>query len=203
MFEDLNQLNLLGKSIPEPERDYDDEKVNSEYGQPVAEDALKIYYFDSITNNIGKEDFKEEYIISMQHIKEYPLEDLRSFIETILEQIKTIYDFEVPVVINFNNQSEVDDLLEFLAFVEFDHEDFIVTTWKYLNPDLKLFKIEKFCEQNSDKIALEIDNQIDSHDFSKIISIFLGTYIKDKLIDWFCDRSKKLRTAILIKLLEE
>jgi hypothetical protein len=203
MFEDLNQLNLLGKSIPEPERDYDDEKVNSEYGQPVAEDALKIYYFDSITNNIGKEDFKEEYIISMQHIKEYPLEDLRSFIETILEQIKTIYDFEIPVVINFNNKSEIDDLLEFLAFLEFDNEDFIVTTWKYLNPDLKEFKIEKFCEQNSDKIALEIDNQIDSHDFSKIISIFLGTYIKDKLIDWFCDRSRNLRSAILIKLLEE
>jgi hypothetical protein len=203
MFEDLNQLNLLGKSIPEPERDYDDEIVNSLYGQPVAEDALKLYYFDSITNNIGKEDFKEEYLISMQHIKEYPLEDLRSFIETILEQITAVYDFEIPIIINFNNKDEVDDLLQFLAFIEFNHEDFIITTWKYLNPDLNSFRIEKFCEQNADKIALEIDNQVDSHDFSKIISIFLRTYIKDKLIHWFCDRSMKLRTAILINLLKE
>ena len=202
MLEDLSQYTLLGKSIPEPERDYDDEKVNSEYGEPVAEDALKLYYFQSITNNIGKEDFREEYLCSITHIMKYDIEDLRSFIETLLEQITAVYDFEFPFVIEYTADN-VKDILNFLEFIEYDNEDFIVTTWKYLNPDLNQFKIEKYCEQNSDKIALEIDNQVDSHDFSKIISIFLRTYIKDKLIDWFCDRSMKLRTAILINLLKE
>lgn len=203
MFEDLNQYTLLGKSIREPERDYDDEMVNSEYGEPVAENALKLFYLQSITNSIGKEDFREEYLTSIKHVMENEVEDLRSFIKTILEQIILIYDFEFPFILEFNTKEQIKELLDFLAFIEFDNEEFITTTWKYLNPDLNSFQIEKFCEQNGDKITLEIDEQVDSHDFSKMITIFLRTYIKDKLIEWFCNRSKKLRTAILIKLLGE
>lgn len=202
MFEDLSQYTLLGQSIPEPERDYDDEMVNSEYGQPVAEDALKLYYFNSITNNIGKEDFKEEFIISMQHIKEYEVPDLRSFIQTILEQIKAVYDYEFPFVLEFNDWPQVNELLHFLSFVEYDHEEFIVNTWKYLNPDVTKFNIEKYCATNSERIVTEIEEQTDSHDYPRMISVFLRTYIKDKLIEWFCSKSKNLRSAILIKLME-
>lgn len=204
MFEDKSQFTLLGQSIPEPERDYDDEMVNSEYGQPVAEDALKLYYFNSITDNIGKEDFKDEFIISMQNIKDYEVEDLRSFIQTILEQIKAVYDFEFGELFEFNNWDQINELLNFLKFLEYDHEEFILNTWKYLNPDISgKFDIDKYCSENSDKIVNEIDNQVDSHYYSKMISIFLRTYIKDKLVEWFCNKSKKMRTLILIKLLGE
>jgi hypothetical protein len=203
MFEDLNQYTLLGKSIREPGRDYDDEIVNSEYGVPAAEDALKLYYLQSITNSIGKEDFREEYLASVKYVMEYEVEDLRSFTETILEQIILIYDFEFPYKLDFNTKDQINELLKFLAFIEFDNEDFITTTWKYLNPDVNSLQIEKFCEQNADKIVLEIDEQVDSHDFSGMIAIFLRTYIKDKLVEWFCNRSKNLRTSILIKLLGE
>jgi hypothetical protein len=203
MFEDLNQYTLLGKSIREPGRDYDDEIVNSEYGVPAAEDALKLYYLQSITNSIGKEDFREEYLASVKYVMEYEVEDLRSFTETILEQITLVYDFEFPYKLDFNTKDQINELLKFLAFIEFDNEDFITTTWKYLNPDVNSLQIEKFCEQNADKIVLEIDEQVDSHDFSGMIAIFLRTYIKDKLVEWFCNRSKNLRTSILIKLLGE
>jgi hypothetical protein len=203
MFEDLNQYTLLGKSIREPGRDYDDEIVNSEYGVPAAEDALKLYYLQSITNSIGKEDFREEYLASVKYVMEYEVEDLRSFTETILEQITLVYDFEFPYKLDFNTKDQINELLKFLAFIEFDNEDFITTTWKYLNPDVNSLQIEKFCEQNADKIVLEIDEQVDSHDFSWMIAIFLRTYIKDKLVEWFCNRSKNLRTSILIKLLGE
>jgi len=203
MFEDLNQYTLLGKSIREPGRDYDDEIVNSEYGVPAAEDALKLYYLQSITNSIGKEDFREEYLASVKYVMEYEVEELRSFTETILEQITLVYDFEFPYKLDFNTKDQINELLKFLAFIEFDNEDFITTTWKYLNPDVNSLQIEKFCEQNADKIVLEIDEQVDSHDFSGMIAIFLRTYIKDKLVEWFCNRSKNLRTSILIKLLGE
>jgi len=203
MFEDLNQYTLLGKSIREPGRDYDDEIVNSEYGVPAAEDALKLYYLQSITNSIGKEDFREEYLASVKYVMEYEVEELRSFTETILEQITLVYDFEFPYKLDFNTKDQINELLKFLAFIEFDNEDFITTTWKYLNPDINSLQIEKFCEQNADKIVLEIDEQVDSHDFSGMIAIFLRTYIKDKLVEWFCSRSRNLRTSILIKLLGE
>ena len=203
MFEDLNQYTLLGKSIREPGRDYDDEIFNSEYGVPAAEDALKLYYLQSITNSIGKEDFREEYLVSVKYVMEYDVEELRSFTETILEQITLVYDFEFPYKLDFNTKDQINELLKFLAFIEFDNEDFIITTWKYLNPDINSLQIEKFCEQNADKIVLEIDEQVDSHDFSGMIAIFLRTYIKDKLVEWFCNRSKNLRTSILIKLLGE
>ena len=203
MFEDLNQYTLLGKSIREPERDYDDEIINSEYEVPAAENALKLYYLQSITNSIGKEDFREEYLTSVNYVMEYEVEELASFTQTILEQITLVYDFEFPFKPDFNTKEQIDELLKFLAFIEFDNEDFITTTWKYLNPDVNSLQIEKFCEQNADKIVLEIDEQVDSHDFSGMIAIFLRTYIKDKLVEWFCNRSKNLRTSILIKLLGE
>ena len=41
MFEERHQKILLGNSIPLPEEDLDDASVESEYGKPVEEEALK------------------------------------------------------------------------------------------------------------------------------------------------------------------
>jgi hypothetical protein len=50
---------------------------------------------------------------------------------------------------------------------------------------------------------LEIEEQLETHDYSGLIADFLRTYNKENLIEWFCEKSKALYPSILLALREE
>ena len=194
---------LLGNSIEEPEVDYDDDKVQSETGYPVEESALKQFYFVTVVNNIAKPDFKSNYLSVINQIKGYSSHDQRLFSFSILQKMIERYDFEFSINFIPDSQDDINELYNFIEFVEYNHEKFITDIWKNLKPDFKILNLQDFCEQNSQKILNEIEEQLESHYYSKLIADFLRTYNKDKLIEWFCEKSKNLYTSILLSLREE
>jgi len=202
MFESADLKVLLGNSIELPEMDYDDEEVNSELGHPVEEEALKEYFFITITGNIGKKDFKEEYLSVLPDVMGYSTEHRQMLAESILKQIKQEYDYIPSLNVDTNNEMEVDNVLKFIQFIEYDHEDFIIEVWTFLNPETNPFQVEKYCEQNKQKIIDEIEEQLSSRDFPWLIADFLRTYNKEDITTWFCNKSKNLRSAILLKLIQ-
>ena len=204
MYEDRAQKILLGNSLELPEMDLDDAMVKSEYGRPVEEAALKEFYFITVTDNIGKEDFKENYLSAINIIRtDYDVEKQQMLCDSILKQIKEVYDYLPPENVDYNSENEVLDILEFIQFIEYDHEDFIVGIWEFLKPETNLKSFENYCEQNGNKIIFEIEEQLDTKAFPKLIADFLRTYNKDDMIQWFCDRSERLNTAILLRIREE
>ena len=86
---------------------------------------------------------------------------------------------------------------------EYDHEEFILDIWQYLKPETNLKSFQNYCEQNGNKIISEIEEQLDTKAFPKLITDFLRTYNKDDMIQWFCDRSERLNTTILLRIREE
>lgn len=202
MFESKDLKILLGNSIEEPEVDYDDAEVNSQFGLPVEEEALKEYYYITIIDNIGKINFKEEYLSVKPDLKNYPLKQRQVLGDAIINQIKEVYDFEFPIEIDINNDDQLTDILNLLEFIEYDNEQFIVEVWSFLNPDNNSFQLKKYCEQNSDKIISEIDEYLTSRELPWMIANFLRTYNKENMIKWFYEKSKNNKTLILSKIIE-
>lgn len=203
MFEDRELKILLGNSLPEPEVDYDDEQVESEYGHPVEEEALKEYYFVNVTDYINKPDFKVNYLAVRKFINNYDTTKQQMLAEVIMKEIEEEYEFMPSRTVDTNDETEITTVLKFLEFIEYDHEDFIVGVWSFLNPETNSFQVENYCEQNKQKIIDEIEEQLSSLDFPWLIADFLRTYNKENIIEWFCEKSKNLRASILLKLIKE
>jgi len=202
MFENHDLKVLLGNSIREPEVDYDDAEVASELGIPVREEALKEYFYVTIVDNIGKKDFREEYLSVYPDTVSYSTKHKQILAEAIMKQIKQVYDFIPSVTVDTNSEKDIADVLKFLEFIEYDNEDFIIEVWTFLKPETNPFQVEKYCEQNKMKIVSEIEEQLSSRDFPWMIADFLRTYNKEDITAWFCEKSKNLRSAILLKLIE-
>ena len=204
MYEDRAQKILLGNSIELPEMDLDDLMVQSEYGRPVEEEALREFYFITITDNIGAEDFKENYLSAINIIRrDYQLDIHKDLCYAILKQIKQVYDYEPLEYVDVDTDNEVINILELLQFIEYDNEEFILGVWEFLKPETNLKSFENYCEQNGNKIIFEIEEQLDTKAFPKLIADFLRTYNKDDMIQWFCERSNRLNTEIQVKIRKE
>jgi hypothetical protein len=201
MSDELAQKILMANSIRLPEEDLDDRMVKSQYGLPTEEDALRDYYFQTIIGNIGKEDFKENYLAVMHEIRqEYSMEDQRDLCFGIIKKIEEVYDFSFSTEIALDTVKQIFDIYEFIEFLEYKHEVFISDIWKDLKPDLSKTDLEKYIEQNQDKIINEIENQLKSKDLSELISDFLRTNNKENIIEWFTKKSKPLLVLIRIKI---
>ena len=202
MFEDVSAKILLGNSIPIPEEDYDDKMVESETGQPDAESALMNYYFQEILNSI-ENDSKADYLSVINEVRNYGLVDQIALANQIMTTIENLHDFIPSRTLEITSYEEVEEVYSFLRFLIFDNEDLIVDTWLYLKPVSNLKDLEKYCEQNQDKIISEIEERLETKDFSELISDFLRTNNKENLIGWFCEKSKSLLTEIMIKREEQ
>lgn len=203
MFEDRDLQVLLGNSIEEPEVDYDDADVESEVGYPVEETALKEYYYITIIDHIGKPDFREHYLAVIRFVQQYSVTHQTLLANSILKQIKEVYDHIPSINFDSDNYDEINEVYKFIEFIEYDHEDFIIEVWSFLNPEVNSFQVEKYCEQNKHKIISEIEEQLSSRFFPWLIADFLRTYNKDNIIEWFCEKSKNLRSLILLSISEE
>jgi hypothetical protein len=202
-FDSEEQKILLGNSIPMPEADLDDSSTESDLGFPVEESALMQYYFESITNHIGKPDFKSEYLtVKSQILTNYDFKDQRVLAEVILRKVEEEMGYIPSPTFDIYSFEAIDDVYKFIEFLEYDHEEFISTTWKFLNPDIDKLDIDNYCKTNSDKIMREIEEQIDANDYTWLIANFLRTNNKEDLIEWFCNKSKNLITLIKIRILE-
>lgn len=204
MFDSESLKVLCGNSIEEPELEYDDAQVASDTGFPVQEEASREYDFTTITDNMNQPDFKENYLEAMKQIRKLSLQKQQILAFAIIQKMPVKYDFQFSITFDpFYSLEDVYELYRFIEFVEYDHEKFITNVWKLLNPDTNSFQVEKFCEHNIPKIISEIEEQLETHEYSELIADFLRTYNKDKLIEWFCEKSKNLRTSILITLIRK
>lgn len=194
---------LLGNSIPLPEQDLDEEMVESNTGNPTEEKALQDYYFNILLENIGTDEFKENYNVVINHIKSYDIEYQSSVCIGILRTIKEVYDYETGRDIDLDNEEQINQIYSFLEFLEFNNEDFITDVWILLNPDFDKLNIEEYCDRNKDRILKAIEIQLQTTILNELISDFLRTNIKENMIEWFINKSKNLIPLAKIKKLSK
>ena len=196
---DQDEKILLGNSIPLPEVDISDEDDLDN-----SEEALRGYWFATILNRIGNDDFKYNYLAVISDIKnESPIEEQKRFCYTILEKIEEVYNFEFPMLLEFDNISQIYNLYEFLEFISYDYDKFILKIWKYIEYNKFPKDLKKFCKDNLKDIINQIDEQATLGVYSNLISIFLKSYNKEDMIKWFYESTKEVQSQIMINKLKE
>lgn len=185
---------LGGKSIEERDTEQDVDGI---------EDAASIAYdMSSLLNSIGTNDFKTEYISTIGDIKRQKHEYQKNLCHDILKKVEEEYNFIFPHTIPLDDQKELNDLYDFVCFLEFDYLDFISRVWGYLGTDLRNTNIDEFCKSNDKKIVSQVDELVDLTDFNEPISIFIRTYNKINLVEFVMKRTKNDKMLIVLKLME-
>jgi len=192
---------LCGDLIIPPEMDNYEEDVDK------YDDLASFRYAAlDIINIVGKVDFKELYIVQMDTIKKQTMYVQRVFLIEMLQKISEIYDWEFPdewSLVDTSYQQE--QLYKFIEFIEFDNYRFLSYVWRFLLDDptkLIRFDIDNFCKKNIIKIIKETEEQLETHFQSKMITIFLRTYYKEKFIEWFSLMSRRYKVEIISELYE-
>jgi hypothetical protein len=199
MADNSNEL-LIGNSIPIPGPGFDqDTEELIDFDQRAIYTSTK----DSLINNLGKEEFKLLWQTLNDDIQFNSHNRQRIFSEQILDKIDEVYDFRFPIDISLETEYEIRDFYTFLEFLEYDNTEFISWVWRFVKPvNLMRFDIEGFCKANTEKIIKEIEEQLDTHPQTELITSFLRTYYKEGIINWFIKNSKRSKIEITTNIFE-
>lgn len=210
MMEDKLNYILLGDSVPLPETDVDESRieVDPEFhthisGIEAQEDALREYRFETILENVGKLEFKENYLEAITEIKTYTIREQILLCERIVDKVEEVYDFVFPERVKIYDLNDVNDIYGFIEFIEYDFEDFIADVWRFFDVDVRRVDIRNFCKRDSYKIVREIEEQIETHTLNRLVTLFLRTYNKDDLIEWFSSSTEQIRAFVTLKNFEK
>jgi hypothetical protein len=191
-----NLLILAGSSLPLPEQDDPDQIV-------LGVDSSNEYDSMEIVSAIGTPEFKEIYTLFIKRIQQQPIVDQRRWCLDILEKVKEVYNYEFLPFPELEHQLQMNNVYDLIKFLNYDYVDFFGDVWRYLKTDLKKVDVERFCKNNSDKIIIELEDQLNSRDLSEMVSLFLRTYNKDGLIDWFIESTEKQKMLIYLRIMED
>lgn len=203
MVDNSNEL-LIGNSIPLPGPG-DSPEFDQTTEALISQDQYAIYTStkDALINNLGKPEFKFLWESLSDDIEFNSHNRRRIFSEQILDKIDEIYDFRFPIDISLETEYEIDDFFKFLEFLEYDNIEFISSVWKFVKPvNLMRFDIEAFCKSNEQKIVNEIEEQLDIHPQTRLVALFLRTYYKEGIINWFIENTKRSKIDITVNIFE-
>jgi hypothetical protein len=156
----------------------------------------------NIEDNLGNPEFKDTYLVLIPDIKSQPFDLRRIFCQRLLDRLYVVYDFQFSQKIDITSDYEVDQVLEFIEFLEYDNIKFLSLIWEMLKVDILKVDIELMCKSKENIIIHEVEEQLQSHHQNELISIFLRTYYKSKFIEWFIRESKKSKVEIKLEILE-
>ena len=189
---------FISHLVEPPELDADEEQLEKNFVTAYYESS-KIEIIDALGDN----NFKNIWLTLREDVQNTTIKLQRIFSEQTLDKIYELYDFTFPEKLSLETQYELNDFYQFLEFFEFKNAKFLTFVWSYLGPkNLVDINIDAFCKTNSDKIIKEIDEQLEIHPQSKIINLFLRTYYKEKIIDWFIQNTEQSKIEITVSILE-
>ena len=190
---DLSTKTLISSSEPLPEME-DEYDGNDE----LIQNAEMQSSFIDIISSIGTEEFEYIYLNSINEIKTYDIKDQISLCLKILDKIKEIYKFEFLTTIDIISIDDVNNVYDFIEFLEYKNIDFLVSLFAGIVLDIRKEPVRMILDNN----WLEIESRILKGHFSQMISLFLRTNNREELLDFLTSKATKSKILITINLFE-
>jgi hypothetical protein len=179
-----------------PEMD-DDERMDE-----FEDDAIYQSSSIDLQDTLGKIDFQFVYPILIKDIETATFNNQKIFCQKMLKRIEEVYDYTLPEKPELTTNIEIKNCLDFIKFLEYNNIIFLSFVWQHLNVNLLTTVLSEYVLQNQDKVIKETEEQLETHEQTELISIFLRTYYKSKFIEWFIAQSERSKTQILLEILE-
>lgn len=190
---EVSQTILYGgmSYIPELEVDENEEREV---------ESLEQYIRYEISEAIGTEEFDETFLALGNDLLYQSIDGLKDAYTAMAEKVYEVYEYEHPEDIEISDRTELENYIEFVKFIEYNHIDFLSVIWYELLSDQKeLIKLDigEFCIDNKNEISSLMENETESYVYNHIINTFLLSYPTNMLIKWFADRSIRNRYNII------
>ncbi len=192
----MDNLKILnGSSVALPD-------LNEEENETIEKESSIEYDMLEIIDNIGKPDFKYIYLNFIDRIKTLSIPKQRDFCYKIIEKIGEVYEYEISPIPEVDHPLAINEIYEFVEFLNYDYIEFFGDVWRYLNKSLRKLQVTDFCMKNGDKVISEIEDQLESRDLPELIANFLRTYNKSNMLGWFIEKTIESRILILLQIIE-
>ena len=165
---------------------------------------LAIYESSSydILDSMNKETFYNTYSVLKSDILSMSNIHKRIFLGKYLDKMEEVYGYQFPENPDYDTDETIAEMFKFIEFVEYDNLTLLRYVWKYLDDILKV-NINKYVQENGKTIIDEITNQSNLLvTLTENVSVFLRTYNKEEMLEWFIDRSKRNKINIYSENLE-
>lgn len=184
---------LISSLFPLPEYDPDEDTENQEIDPELEADM-----FD-IINQIGTPEFKNLYLITNYSFKHIDLDTQIRFCFDIMDKILEVYGFISPTTLYYNSMNDIKNVYEFLEFLEFKNSLFLQIILTGLVSDIRKLDIDRFLEENWDRIINRINN-VTKQITNPIINSFLLINTKDNLIQFLTRLIKRNMLDVTLEL---
>lgn len=159
---------LLSAMLPTDMLDEDDDVTQSD----IVADVIVQYDFLQIIDNIGEDEFKDNYLNFIIDIQKQSFSNQRILCYHIIDKVQEVYNFEFPEKIDISSISDIEDIYKFIEFLEYDNINFLVDILKGFNIDFLKNDLHEFCENNKNEIL----KQINFYPKINLSVIFLNLY---------------------------
>jgi len=153
------------------------------------EDNSAVYDdYRDVIDNIGKEDFRAVCLINRDKIINNDEEESIAFCRTAYIKFFDVSEYQPTPMPEFLIANDRKYFIELLEFYHFDYIDFFTNL--FIEMDLTLDEVvnPRFIKEtflkNKNKILIIADKVSKVYSYNWILSQFLVTYNKDKIIDW-------------------
>jgi hypothetical protein len=155
-----------------------------------------------ILDSMNKETFYNTYSVLKSDILSMSNIHKRIFLGKYLDKMEEVYGYQFPENPVYDTDETIAEMFKFIEFVEYDNLTLLRYVWKYLDDILKV-DIDKYVQENGKTIIDELTNQSNLLvTLTENVSVFLRTYNKAEMLEWFIDRSKRNKINIYSENLE-
>ena len=149
-----------------------------------------------ILDSMNKETFYDTYSVLKSDILSMSDTMQIIFIDKYLDKMEEEYEFAFFPKIVYDTNMRIFEMFKFIEFVEYDNLTLLSYVWKYLDDIMKV-NIDEYVRKNYKTVIDEITNQANLlTTITENVSVFLRTYDKEGILDWFIDRSKRKKFDI-------
>jgi radical SAM superfamily enzyme YgiQ (UPF0313 family) len=193
MKDDIYLKTLISASTPIPylESDEIDENADINIDAEIQADMA------DIVDNIGKEEFKDVYVMGIGEIKKLDFDKKIQYCRTIIKKIEEVYEYYMVIKPDLETDDDVLKILDLIKFIEYDNIKFFVLLLEGYLSDLNRVDVEKFYNENYDLMM----NRIEKMKLSQFISDFLRTNTKENVLNFFINSTNKIKTDLTCILL--
>jgi len=179
-IKDDRYIRTLSASLsPLPEYDAEEDTENIEIDPELEADMI------DVINNIGTDEFKSLYLMVNYSFKHTDLDTQVRFCSDIMNKITEVYNFVSPSTMYYNSMDDINNVYEFLEFLEFKNSLFIqILLDGIITSDPRGMDIGTILDENWDRLSNRLIN-ITKRLTNPIINSFLTVNTKDNLIRFF------------------
>jgi hypothetical protein len=192
-MDDLSLKVLISDSEPLPEMGGEIDGTDD----LIANAEMNSSFIDIILS-IGTPEFQYIFNNLINDIKELDIKDQITLCIHIIDRIKEVYGFEFLEKIDLSSIEDVNNVYDFIKFLEYDNVDFLTYLFSGIIIDIRKEPVRMILDKNWS----EIESKILSGNFSRLIYLFLRTNNKEDLLDFLTSKATKNKTEITMNLLE-